>query len=167
MTLFLRLAVLVITILVLAVCGVPMPRMLAREAAKTPETAWQIYLFLVIAYLQAALFLFALFQTFRLLGYVDRDKTFSDSTVGALRQIKRCAFAIGFLMVTAIVWVMILSAGTGEDGAGPVMLGLIGTFASSVVAAAVAVLQTQVQTAINKGIGSPAIKVSSSPNHDS
>jgi hypothetical protein len=64
-----------------------------------------------------------------------------------LRHIKHCAFAIGLLMVTGIVWVLFLSAGTGEDSAGPVMIGLIGTFASSVVAAVAAVLQTQVQKA--------------------
>ncbi len=153
MTIFLRLAIVVIATVVLVVCGIPMPRMLAKEAAKTPETAWQVYLFLVIAYLQAALLLFALFQAFRLLGYVDRDKAFSDSSVQALRQIKRCALAIGLLMVTEIAWVMILSAGTGEDSAGPVMLGLIGAFVSSVAAAAVAVLQVQVQKATNTGRG--------------
>jgi hypothetical protein len=52
-------------------------------------------------------------------------------------------------MVAGIVWVMVLSAGTGEDSAGPIMLGLIGTLASSVVAAVAAVLQTQVQKAID------------------
>lgn len=153
MTIYLRLAIAAISIVVLLVCGIPMPRMFAREAAKTPETAWQVYAFLIIAYLQAALFLFALFQAFRLLGYVARDNALSDSSVGALRRIKWCAVAIGFLMVTGIGWVMILSAGTGEDSAGPVMLGLIGTFASSVVAAAVAVLQAQVQKAIHTGKG--------------
>jgi len=45
--------------------------------------------------------------------------------------------------------VAFLSAGTGEDSAGPAMIGFIGTFASTVVAAVAAVLQTQVQKVID------------------
>jgi hypothetical protein len=148
-TIFLRLVIALIAIAALAVCVFPLPRMLAKEAAKTPDTAWQVYLFLVGAYIQAALFLFALYQAFKLLNYIDGNKAFSELSVRALRHIKHSALTIGLLMVTGIVWVMVLSAGSGDDSAGPVMLGLIGTFASSVVAAVAAVLQTQVQRAID------------------
>lgn len=51
-----------------------------------------------------------------------------------------------------MAWVLILSAGTREGGAGPVMIGLIGAFASSVAGVATAVLQTQVQSAIETQI---------------
>jgi hypothetical protein len=51
-------------------------------------------------------------------------------------------------MVAGIAAVMVLSAGTG-DIAGIVMMGLIITFASSVVAAVAAVLRKQVQKAID------------------
>jgi hypothetical protein len=148
-TIFLRLVISLIAVAALAVCIFPLPRMIAKEAAKTPDTAWQIYLFLAGAYLQAVLFLFALFQAFKLLSYIDGNKTFSESSVKALRHIKHSAIGIGVLMVIGVVWVLVLSAGTGEDSAGPVMMGFMGTFASSVVAAVMAVLQTQVQKAID------------------
>lgn len=148
-TIFLRLVISLIAIAALAICVFPLPRMIAKEAAKTPDTAWQIYLFLAGAYLQAALFLFALFQAFKLLSYIDANKAFSESSVRALRHIKHSAIGIGVLMVTGVVWVLVLSAGTGDDSAGPVMMGFIGTLASSVVAAVMAVLQTQVQKAID------------------
>jgi hypothetical protein len=148
-TIFLRIVISLIAIAALAVCVFPLPRGVAYEAAKTPDTAWQIYVFLVGAYIQAALFLFALYQAFKLLSYIDRNKAFSELSVRALRHVKHSALAIGLLMVAGIVWVMVLSAGTGEDSAGPIMLGLIGTLASSVVAAVAAVLQTQVQKAID------------------
>src|SRR3954470_24133266 len=154
-TLFLRLVISLIAIAALAVYVFRLPRMIAQEAAKTPETAWQIYLFLVGAYMQAALFLFALYQGFKLLNYADGNKTFSEVSVRALRRIKHSAITIGLLMVVGIAWVLILSAGTGDDSAGPVMIGFIGTFASSVVAAVATVLQTQVQKAIdtrNEGV---------------
>ena len=148
-TLFLRLVISLIAIAALAVCVFPLPRMIAQEAAKTPDTAWQIYLFLVGAYIQAALFVFALYQAFKLLNYIDGNKAFSELSIRALQRIKHSAITIGLLMVVGIVWVMVLSAGSGEDSAGPVMIGLMGTFASSVAAAAAAVLQTQVQKAID------------------
>jgi hypothetical protein len=154
-TIFLRLVISLIAIAALAVCVFKLPRMIAQEAAKTPDTAWQIYLFLAGAYIQAALFLFALYQAFRLLSYVDGNKTFSELSVRALRHIKHSAFAIGLLMMAGILWVLFLSAGTGDDSAGPVMIGFIGTFASSIVAAVATVLQTQVQKAIdtrNEGV---------------
>lgn len=148
-TLFLRLVISLIAIAALAVCIFPLPRMIAKEAAKTPDTAWQIYLFLAGAYVQAALVLFGLYQAFKLLCYIDANRGFSELSVRALRHIKNSALIVGLLMVTGIAWILILSAGTGEDSAGPVMIGLIGTFASSVVAAAAAVLRTQVQKVID------------------
>jgi Protein of unknown function (DUF2975) len=144
-TIFLRLAIILIALATLAVCVFRLPPMIAREAAKTPDTAWQIHLFLAGAYTQASLFLFALYQGVKLLGYVDGNKTFSNLSVRALRHIKHAAIAIGLLMLVGIAWVMFLSAGTGDDSAGPVMIGLIGAFASSVVAAVMTLMQSAVQ----------------------
>jgi hypothetical protein len=160
-TIFLRLVIVLIAIGALGVCIFPLPRMIAKEAAKTPDTAWQIYLFLVGAYAQASLFLFGLYQGFKLLGYVDANKAISELSVRALRRIKHAAMAVGLLMLTGIAWVKFLSSGTGDDSAGPVMIGLIGTFVSSVVATVTMVLQTEVQKVINttKERPAPASKV--------
>jgi hypothetical protein len=148
-TIFLRLVIFLIAMAALAVCIFVFPRSFAREAAKTPDTAYQIYLFLVGAYLMAVAFFFALYQAFKLLTYVDGNKTFSELSIRALRQIKYSAITISMLAVTGIAALMVISAGTGEDSAGPVMMGLIMTLASSVVAAVAAVLQTQVRKAID------------------
>jgi hypothetical protein len=148
-TIFLRLVISLIAMAALAVCIFPLPRMVAQEAAKTPDTAYLVYLFLVGAYIMAVLFFVALYQAFKLLTYIDRNEGFSELSVRALRHIKYCAITIGILMVAGIAAVMVLSAGTGEDIAGIVAMGLIFTFASSVVAAVAAVLQKQVQKAID------------------
>jgi hypothetical protein len=148
-TIFLRLAISLFAIGVLALCIFKFPRMISEEAAKGPDNAWQIYLFLVGAYMQTALFLFALYQAFKLLNLIDRNKAFSELSVKALRNIKRSALGVGVLMVAGIAWVGYLSHGTGDDSAGPVMIGFIGTFVSSVAAAVAAVLQTQMQKAID------------------
>lgn len=146
---FLRLVIVMVAIATLAVCAFPLRRMLVQEAAKTPDTAWQIYVFLFGAYLQAAVFLFALYQGFKLLGFFGGNAPFSELSIRALRNIKFAAVFIGLLMVAGLGWLMFLSAGTGEDSAGPTMIGLIGAFASCVVAAAAMVAQALVQKAID------------------
>src|SRR4030095_9531407 len=75
-TICLRVVISLIAIAALAVCIFPLPRMFAREAAKTPETAYLVYLFLVGAYVLAILFFVGLYQTFKLLTYIDGDKAF-------------------------------------------------------------------------------------------
>lgn len=148
-TLFLRLVITLFAMGVLALCIFALPRMISEEAAKGPGNGWQIYLFLVGAYLQTALFLFSLHQAFKLLNLIDRNMTFSELSVRALRNIKRCAVGVGVLMVAGIGWIGYLSHGTGEDSAGPVMIGFVGTFISTVAAAVAAVLQSQMQKAID------------------
>jgi hypothetical protein len=149
LTIFLRVVISLIAIGALAVCILALPPMVVQEAAKTPKTAWLIYLFLVCAYILSIPFFVALHQAFKLLTYVDRDNGFSESSVRALRLIKYCAITIGILMVAGIAAVMAFSFGKGEDIAGIVAMGLLMTFASSVVAAVAAVLQKQVQKAID------------------
>ena len=156
LTIFLRVVISLIAIAALAVCIFPLPRMVAQEAAKTPDTAYLVYLFLVGAYIMAMLFFVALYQAFKLLTYIDGNKAFSELSVRALRHIKHSAITISLLMVAGIAAVMVLSAGTGEDIAGIVMMGLILTFASTVVAAIAAVLQSQVQKAIETKSESPS-----------
>ena len=148
-TIFLRVVISLIAMAAFAVCIFPLPRMVTQEAAKTPDTAWLVYLFLVGAYIMAVLFFVALYQAFKLLTYIDRNKAFSELSVRALRHIKHSAISISLLMVAGIAAVMVLSAGTGEDIAGIVAMGLLLTFASSVVATVAAVLQRQVQKAID------------------
>src|SRR3954464_12938170 len=57
--------------------------------------------FIAYAYIGSIPFFVALYQAFRLLGYVRRNETFSERSVRALRIIKYCAFAIiGFVAVS-------------------------------------------------------------------
>ena len=154
-TIFLRVVISLIAIAALAVCIFALPPAVAKEAAKTPDTAWLIYMFLVCAYILSIPFFVALYQAFKLLIYVDGNKAFSEGSAGALSCIKYCALTISILMVAGIASVMVLSIGKGEDLAGIVAMGLLITFASCVVAAVAAVLQKQVQKAIELNRGEP------------
>ena len=134
-TMFLRVVISLIAIAALSVCIFPLPRMVAQEAAKTPDTAYLVYLFLMGAYVTAVLFFVAVYQAFKLLTYVDGNKAFSEISVKALRHIKHSAITISLLTVAGIAAVMVLSVGKGEDIAGIVAAGLMMTFVSSVFAA--------------------------------
>ena len=148
-TIFLRIVISGIGVAAFAVCIFALPKAFAREAAKTPDTAWVIYLFLAAAYVMVLAFFVALYQAFKLLSYIDGDKAFSELSVRALGRIKYCAITISFVMVAGILGVMALTFGTGEDMAGQVAMGLVVTLASSVVATFTAVLQKQVQKAVD------------------
>lgn len=147
-TLFLKLVIVLIAIAALAACVLALPQMAADDAARHPELAWQQYPFLASAYILCSIFLFALYQSFRLLTYLDKNKAFSELSVRALKHIKYCAITIGALMIAGMATVMILSSGKGEDITGVVMMGLVITFASSVVATVAVVLQKHVQAAV-------------------
>jgi hypothetical protein len=148
-TIFLKIVISLIAIAALAVCVLGLPGLVAQEAAKTPKTAYLVYLFLVCAYILSIPFFVALYQAFKLLTYADRNEAFSELSIRALRHIKYCAITISTLMVAGIATLMALSRGKGEDITGIVAPGLLITFASSVVAAVAAMLQKQVQKAID------------------
>src|SRR5512132_1552288 len=76
------------------------------EGRNAHSTLFQIYFndpFLAYAYLASIPFFVALYQAFKVLGYVRQAKTFSQPTLKALRTIKYCATAIiGFVVVSVI-----------------------------------------------------------------
>src|SRR6476661_6843895 len=80
------------------------PHIEGRNANAT--SLFQIYFkdpFLAYAYMASIPFFIALYQAFKVLGYVRQNQTFSQATVKALRTIKYCAIAIiGFVAVSII-----------------------------------------------------------------
>jgi hypothetical protein len=146
--LFLKFVVFIIALATLAICIFVLPSMAADDAAKHPDLAYQQFLFLAFAYFSAVLFFIALFQSFKLLTYVDAKKAFSELSIRALRYIKYCGLMISALVVTGIVALIVLTYGEGEDIAGVIMLGIIITLVSLVGATLVAVLQMHVQKAV-------------------
>jgi hypothetical protein len=148
-TSFLKVAISCIAIAALAVCIFGLPGGLAREAAKTPDTAYLAYVFLVGAYFLFLLFLFAVYQVVKLLTYIGGINAESEACARTVTHIKYSAIVIGASMVAGIAAVMLLTAGTGEDITGIVAPALLVTFASGVVALVAVVFQKRVQKAID------------------
>jgi len=146
-TLFLKIAVILIGIPVLALCLFLVPEM-ASVAAKLLPAFAAIKFFVFIIFDGAAIpFYFALYQAFRLLTYIDQNKAFSELSVTALKKIKYCAITISGLHVLALPLFYLFAE--VDDAPGVIFLGLVVPFASIVIAVFAAVLQRLLQEAID------------------
>jgi len=149
-TLFLKLAVIVMGIPVLAMCLFLLPQIAneANEAAeKGSDVAYVVYGILMVMYVSAIPFYFALYQSFNLVSYIDKNQAFSELSVKALMKIKNCAIIISGLYVVALPFVFILAE--IDDAPGLVIVGMIPIFASMVIAVFAAVLQRLLKEAID------------------
>jgi hypothetical protein len=80
-TIFLKVVIFLFGITVLALCIFWLPGIASRDAEANPETDYLQYPFLVCAYVLSIPFFVALYQTFKLLIYIDRNKAFSELSV--------------------------------------------------------------------------------------
>ena len=123
-----------------------------REGRNAHSTLFQVYFndpFLAYAYIGSIAFFVALFQAFKLLGYVGRSQVFSPRSVKALRTIKRCALTLVAFLAGAEAYFFIIQRSKSDDIAGGVMMGLILIFISVVVATAAAVFEKTLQSAVD------------------
>ncbi|WP_031501116.1 DUF2975 domain-containing protein [Bryobacter aggregatus] len=121
------------------------------EGRNAHANLFQIYFndpFLAYAYTASIAFFVALFQAFKLLGYVGRGEFFSQRPVKALRTIKYCAMSLVGFLVGAEAYFFIVMRGK-DDIAGGVMMGLLLIFVSAVVATAAAVFERTLQSAVD------------------
>jgi hypothetical protein len=145
-TIFLQVVVVIIGIGVLALM-LWEPHLEGRNAH---STVFQVYFndpFLAYAYAASIAFFAALYQAFKLLGYIRRNEVFSQAAVKAVRTIKYCAIALVAFIVGAEAFFFIVQRGK-EDIAGGVMMGLVMIFVSAVAATAAAVFERTLQTAV-------------------
>lgn len=142
--LFLQTLIVLVGLAVLAICIFVLPGMASRDAAANPDTSYLQYPFLIVSYLMASLFLFSIFQAFRLLTYVGANIAFSEHAVRALKVIRLCTLVVIGLVVAGTLFVAFALEG---DRAGAIALGLYATIAASGLGAFVAVLTRLVKNA--------------------
>ncbi len=118
------------------------------EGRNAHATLFEIYFkdpFLAYAYIASIPFFVALYQAFKVLGYVGQNKVFSQAAVKALQTIKFCAITlIGFVAVGEI-FIMLSNS---DDRAGGVFIGVLITFCSIVIATAAALFERILQNAV-------------------
>ena len=144
-TLFLKVVILLIAIGVLA----GMIRFPQTEGRATNLDFISIYTdpLIIYAYIASIPFFVALYQVFKLLGYVDNNRVFSQRAVKAVRNIKYCAITISGFIVLGILYIRLFV--NGDDPAGPTALGMFTTFASIVIATAAAIFERLLQNAVD------------------
>ena len=119
------------------------------EGRNAHATLFEIYFkdpFLAYAYIASIPFFVALYQAFKVLGYVRQNKTFSQATVKALRTIKYCAIAIIGFVAVGVIFIMF---GDKDDRPAGVFMRILITFVSIVIAAAAAVFERVLQNAVD------------------
>src|SRR3989344_4136490 len=104
--------------------------------------------FIMYGYVASIPFFVALYQAFKLLEYIGRNKVFSLSSVKALRKIKYCAIIQSILIVMAILYIR-MSHHVDDDPAGAIAMGILATFISIVIATAAAVFERTLQSAVD------------------
>ena len=149
-TLFLKLAVIILGIPILALCVYLLPQIANvafEEAANGARLGYMVLGILFVMYVSAIPFYTALYQAFKLLTYIDKNQAFSQMSVEALRKIKNCAIAISGLYVVVLPFVFMIAE--WDDAPGLALLGLVIIGASMVIAVFAAVLQRLLQEAID------------------
>ncbi len=119
------------------------------EGRNAHATTFEIYFkdpFLAYVYLASIALFVALYHGFKALGYVGHDQMLSPAGVKGLRTIKYCAIVIiGFVAVAELI--IILSH--NDDPQGGFFMGVLIAFVSTVVAAAMSVLERALQNAVD------------------
>lgn len=146
-TLFLKTAVILIGIPVLALCIFLVPEIANFAAELYPNHTYLKYLVLIDLYATAIPFYFALYQAFKLLSYIDTNKAFSELSVRVLKNIKYCAITISSLFVVGMPLFYLIAE--RDDAPGIIVIGMGMVFASMVIAVFAAVLQRLLQEAID------------------
>ncbi|CAM4197932.1 DUF2975 domain-containing protein [Bacillus cereus] len=146
-TLFLKTAIILIGIPVLALCIFLVPKIGNYAAELYPDIASIKYLVLINLYATVIPFYLALYQAFKLVSFIDKNNAFSKLSVRALKKIKYCAVTISILYVVGMPLFYLVAE--RADAPSIIILGMLLIFASMVIAVFAAVLQRLLKDAID------------------
>ena len=122
------------------------------EGVNKNRTNFEIYFqdpFLALVYAGSIPFFIALYQAFKVLGYVGQNKVFSPEVVKALRTIKYCALAIIGFVVVEEIFILLMNNRDNDNPGAPIFMGVLITFPSIVVATAAAMFERILQNAVD------------------
>lgn len=146
-TRFLQVVVILIGIPILGLCSVLLPLIATNAEELAPGFVYLRYPSMIVMYATAIPFFGALYQTLKLLNYIDKNNAFSELSVKALKNIKLCAMSISGLYVIGLPFLFIMAE--ADDAPGLAGIGLVVVFASLVVAVFAAVLQKLLKSALD------------------
>ena len=127
-TLLLRGSVVVLGLFVLMLCALILSAIATEWTSEFPGVVhlqWPIFIWLSLTTLP---FYAALYQSFKLLNYIDNGTAFSKLSVKTLRNIKYCAGTLSLIYVAGLPFLYAVADVT--DAPGILAMGLIITFAA-------------------------------------
>ena len=139
-TLFLRFAIIVIGLITLAICGITFSELIQNRTGEYAPI-------LIGAYVSAIPFFIALYQSMKLLGYIDKNKPFSAGSVKALKTIKYAALIFGLIYTLGLPYIYF--AADNDDAPGVIVIGLFLAGGGFVIATFAAVAQKLFQNAVD------------------
>jgi hypothetical protein len=145
LSLFLKAALILMALPVLAGAAFGIYSLLRNPV--NPDYVLMLYPIFIGALLSVIPYLFALYQSFRLLNYIDRDAAFSGQSVSTLQKIKISAFL--FSMVYILIAPFVYITAEVSDTPELIIMGMVPIFASLVIGMFAAVLQKLLNEIIN------------------
>ena len=146
-TLILKIAVVMLGIPVAALSVLLLP-WIAKDASESSiRMAYVIYGILILMYISVVPFFAALYQGFRLLGYIDSNKAFSELSLKSIQKIRSCAAAISIIYLFAMPLFYIVAE--IDDAPGVILVGMIFVFAPLTVTVFAAILKKLLKNAID------------------
>lgn len=143
-TVLLRIAIYIIATLVAILSLLGIPWLINNPA--NPDYAVILYVIISGIYLSVVPFFIALYQALKLLKHIDGNQVFNEISVKVLKNIKYCAIVISMIYVLIIPSVYMLA--DKDDAPGLIVIGIVPSFASMVIATFTAVLQNLLKKAI-------------------
>ncbi len=144
---FLRFLIFLIGIAVLALCIFGLPAMWIGGSEEFPTAGHAVFLIMIGMYITAVPFFIAVWQTLKLLRYIDQNTAFSDLSVKALRNIKYCSTIVSVLYVGFVP--LLFPIAEADDAPGLIIIGMAIACVPIAVAVFAAVLQKLLQSAID------------------
>lgn len=145
-TWFLRGVIGVLAVIVGALCYVVLPEINIGWGVDLPHVAYLKYPVILGLSATAVAFYIALWQTFKLLNYVDKRQVFSAQSVKSLRSIKYCAFIISALYIGGL-W-PVYHVAQVEDAPGLILIGAFFALIAAGVGVFAGLLEKSLKNAI-------------------
>ncbi len=148
-TWFLRVVIFVMALVALAICIFGVPNIGKGVVMEFPVIGahWR-YIIMMGLYVTAVPFFIALYQTLKLLSYIDKNNAFSELSVSALKKIKYSGIAMSVILIGLFEPLAFFIA-DADDAPGLVIIAMAFFCLPIVIAVFAAVLQRLLRNAID------------------
>jgi hypothetical protein len=142
-TMFLQAVIVLIGVVVLAI----MIRFPLTEGRAANLDLFHIYFdpFIIYGYVASIAFFVALYQVFKLLGNIGRNKVFSLNSMKSLKIIKYCAIILSVSIVMAALYIKVFHS-KDDDPVGFIAIAILAVFASIIIAIVTNVFEKKFQS---------------------